>query len=114
MNRLNIGSDKGLAPNRCQAIIPTNAELLSVGLLGTNLGDILIKIQNVSFMKMYPKISSVKWRPFCLGLNVLTHLPLYRIYASMNRTNIGSDNGLAPNRCQAIILTNAELLSVGL
>ena len=28
---------------------------------------ILIKIQNFSFTKMHPKISSAKWRPFCPG-----------------------------------------------
>ena len=29
--------------------------------------------------------------------------PYYRIYASVNRVNIGSDNGLSPIRRQAII-----------
>ena len=32
------------------------------------------------------------------------------VYASVNWINIGSDNGLAPNRHQAIIQTNAGLL----
>ena len=32
---------------------------------------ILIEIQIFSYMKMYLKMSSAKWRPFCLGLNVL-------------------------------------------
>ena len=31
----------------------------------------LIKIQTFSFKKMHFKVSSTKWRPFCLGLNVL-------------------------------------------
>ena len=34
---------------------------------------------------------------------MLTHLPLVRIYVSMDRVGIGSDNGLSPNRRQAII-----------
>ena len=38
--------------------------------------------------------------------------PLCRIYALMNRVNIGSDNGLSPDRSQAIIKTNAGLLSI--
>ena len=37
--------------------------------------------------------------------------PYGRIYASEYRVGIGSDNGLAPNRRHAIILTNAGLLS---
>ena len=32
-----------------------------------NFSDILIKIQNFSFMKMHMKLSSAKWRPFCSG-----------------------------------------------
>ena len=33
----------------------------------------LIKIHTFSFQKIYSKMSSRKWRPFCLGLNELTH-----------------------------------------
>ena len=40
--------------------------------LRTNFSEILIKIQNFSLRKIHLKISSVKWRPYCLGLNVLT------------------------------------------
>ena len=66
------GSDNGLSPGRRQAIIWTNARLLLIGSLGTNFIEILIGIQTFSFKKMHLKISSAKWRPFCLGLNVLT------------------------------------------
>ena len=62
-----IGSDNGLSPIRRQAIIWTNAELLSIGPLGTNFGEILPRIQNFSFTKMHLKISSAKRRPFCRG-----------------------------------------------
>ena len=34
----------------------------------------LIEILAFSLMKMHLKVSSAKWRPFCLGLNVLKHL----------------------------------------
>ena len=44
--RQRIGSDKGLSPIRRQAIILTNAALLSIGQLGKNVSEILIKIQN--------------------------------------------------------------------
>ena len=67
-----IGSDNGSSPVRRQAIIWTNAGLLSIGPLRTTFSEILIEIHTLSFKKMYLKISSGKWRPFCLGLNVLT------------------------------------------
>ena len=67
-----IGSDNGLSPGRRQAIIWTNAGILSFGPLGTNFSEILTEIKTFSFKKMYLKVSSAKWRPFCLGLNVLT------------------------------------------
>ena len=62
-----IGSENGLAPGRRQAIIWTNDEILLIGPLGTNFIEILIGIQTVSFKKMHLKLSSAKWRPFCLG-----------------------------------------------
>ena len=51
-NRASIGSDNGLSPIRHQAINLTNAGLLSIGHLGTNFSEILIKIQNFSFTKI--------------------------------------------------------------
>ena len=115
-----IGSDNGLAPNRRQAIIWTNAVLgyrhkyASLGLneltywsrvmyiciskLGhhwfrsllwhqaiiwtyadlmliepsrTNFSEIWLKIWGLTFKKIYLKMSSTKWRPLCLCLNVL-------------------------------------------
>ena len=67
-----IGSDNDLSSGRCQAIIWTNAGILLIGPLGTNFREILIKIYKFSFQKMHLNISSGKWRPFCLSLNVLT------------------------------------------
>ena len=66
-----IGSDNGLSPGRRQAIIWTNAGILLIRPLGTNFSEIIIGIQTFSFTKMHLKMSSAKWRPFCLGLNVL-------------------------------------------
>ena len=66
-----IGSDDGLSPGRRQAITWTNAGILLIGPLGTNFNELSIGIQTCSFKKMHLKISSGKWRPFCLGLNVL-------------------------------------------
>ena len=66
-----IASDNGLAPTRRQAIIGTNAGILLIPTLGTNFSEILSEILTFSFKKMCLKVSSAKWRPFCLGLNVL-------------------------------------------
>ena len=70
-NLVIIGSDNGLLPGQCQAITWTNAVILLIGPLGTNFSEILIVIHTFSFKKIYLKMSSGKWRPFCLGLNVL-------------------------------------------
>ena len=58
-----IGSDNGW----------TNAGILLIGPFGTNFSEILIETHAFSFKKMHLKMSSEKWQPFCLGLNVLTH-----------------------------------------
>ena len=67
-----IGSDNGLWPGRHQAIICTNARILLIQTLGTNFNEILSKIHIFGYKKMHLKMSSGKWRPFCLGLNMLT------------------------------------------
>ena len=100
----NIGSDNGLSPGRHQAIIWTNAGMLLIGPLGTNSSEILIKIHKFSYKKViHLKTSSAKWRPFCLGLSVLTHWGRVTHICVGNLIIIGSDNGLSPGRRQAII-----------
>ena len=69
-----IASDNGLSPGRRQAIIWFNDGILLIWPLGTNFSEILNEILSFSCKKMHLKMSSGKWRPFCLGLNVLTHL----------------------------------------
>ena len=73
-NLTSIGSDNGLSPGRRQAIIRTNAGIWFIGPSGTNFSGILIGIHTFSFKKIHLKISSAKWRPVFLGLNVLTSL----------------------------------------
>ena len=65
-----IGSDNGLSPGWRQTIIWTNAGILLIRKFGTNFSEILSEIHTCSFKKMHLKVSAVKWRPFCLGLNV--------------------------------------------
>ena len=69
-----IGSDNGLSPGRCQAIIWINAGILFIGPLGTNFSEIYIEILTFLFKKMHLKVSSAKWRPFFLGFNVLSSI----------------------------------------
>ena len=47
-----IGPDNGLKPDWCQAIIWTNAGILSIRTLGTNFSEILSKIHTFLFNKM--------------------------------------------------------------
>ena len=84
-----IASDNGLSPGRRQAIIWNNAGILSIGLLGTNFSEILIKILTFSFKKMHLNVSSVKWRPFCLGLNVLKQITAHVLsYTSVSKKEV--------------------------
>ena len=85
-----IGSDNGLSPQRRPAIIWTNAGILLIGPLGTNFSEILIKIYTFSFKKMHLKMSG-KWQPFCLILNVLTHLKIW--YWSISQTPLDFIDG---------------------
>ena len=64
MNRVSIALDNGLSPIRRQAIIQTNAGLLSIG---TNFSEILIKVKNVSFTKMHLKYRLRKGGHFVQG-----------------------------------------------
>ena len=68
----NNGSDNGWSSGRRQAIIWTSAGILLIGPFGTNSIGIWIGIQVFSFKEMHSNKSYAKWRPFCLGLNVLT------------------------------------------
>ena len=69
-----IGSDNGLSPRWRQAIIWTNAGILLIRLLGTNISETSITIHIFSFKKMHLIMSPGKWWPFCLGLNVLNSI----------------------------------------
>ena len=105
-----IGSNNGLSPGQRQAIIWTNVGILLTGPLGTNFSEIVIEIHTFSFKETHLKISSIKWRPFCLGLDVLT---LCGHMASMTNIIADSGNRLSFVRYQAFPWTNADFLSIG-
>ena len=98
-----IGSDNGLSPGRRQAIIWTIAGILLIGPLGINFSEMLIGVQIFSFKKMYSKMSSEKWLPFCLGLNVL-NLWVYYIMAG-HAIVVVKDINLLFYHGNAVILT---------
>ena len=60
VSKPDIDSDNGLPPVWRQPIIRTNAGLLSVGSLETNISEVLIEIEIFSLTKMYFKLSAVK------------------------------------------------------
>ena len=81
VNWASIGSGNGLAPNRRQTMTWANTDLLSIGALGTNYHRIRIKIQNFSFVKLYLKTLSVKWRPFCpVSAEIIKKYPYIPIF----------------------------------
>ena len=115
-------------------IIWSNAGTLLIGPMGTNF---LIEIYVFLFKKMPLKLSWGNWRPFCLSLNVLnwardfpksmngSNMLLTQVKewsgARCHHLAVGitmpfilaqgiivSDNGLVPNRRQAIIWTNDQ------
>ena len=95
---LGMNSDIGLAPSNCQVMkwtnygklhkawgviefgqhwlaeqttsSNTNVDLLSIGTLGTDFSEILIKLQTVSLKKMHKKKSSAQWGPLCSCLRI--------------------------------------------
>ena len=90
-----IGSDNGLSPGRRQAIIWNNVGLLLIEPLGKNFSKISIGIRTFSFKKTHLNMSSMKWRPFCLGLNVLmvcsVHISMPDAIKKNTLTHITSD-----------------------
>ena len=69
VNKLTIiGSDNGLPPDWCQAIIWTNAGTLSIGPSGTNFSEISIKflnsfIQETAFERVVCDMAAILSRP---------------------------------------------------
>ena len=64
------GSDHGTQDQR-QTMIWTSDGIISTGPLGTDICENIIGIHIFPFTQIHFKMSSEKWRPFCLGLNVL-------------------------------------------
>ena len=87
----------------------TNVDLSSVRSSNIHLRVISQEISQSQISEISLKIIYLTFHLNLPGTSELTLLPLY---ASVNQVSIGSDNGLSPIRRQAIIWTNAGLLSV--
>ena len=127
-----IVSDNGLSPDQRQAIIWTNSRNLLIGLFEWNFSEISIRIDTFSSKQIQLKMSSAKWRPFCLGLIVLkmwvTSTKTNSVYISWDMLHIhlilmkkltpGGHTktyilvSLVEVWCQAITSTNSDLLSI--
>ena len=68
--------DNVKSSTRYQSFTRINDDLLLVGPSETIFNDSKSIMRHISLWKMHLKIPSSKWRPFCLGFNLLTHLPL--------------------------------------
>ena len=68
-----MGSDDGLLPGLCQAIICTDAGILLIRPLESMFNVILIRIHIFSFMEIHLKLPSEKWWLFCVSLSVLEY-----------------------------------------
>ena len=66
-----IGSDKGLSPEQRQAIIWTNAGILSIRHLRTNFSQILIKFSNIFIQENAFENAVCEIAAIFLGLIVL-------------------------------------------
>ena len=70
--------------------------------------------QDINSSNEFEKINTlVKLFPHLSGANELTHWGRVTHICISNLTIIGSDNGLSPDRRQAIIWTNAGILLIG-
>ena len=120
------GSDNGLTPGQHQAIIWNNAGILLIGPLARNCSEILIEIYKFSLKKMHLKMSSGKWRPSCLSLNVLmismtkifirlpsSHQPLFSCHWTIKDYQLSSGQWLIIDWCTTVKRTNLLVLIAG-
>ena len=85
-----ISSNNNLWPDWRQVNMWANAGSLSIKNLGTNFSEIRSEIDIFSFTKMHLKMSSAKWRLYCVGLNVLNRRSEFRDHHCGNTGNATS------------------------
>ena len=82
MSWINTGSNNALLPVRHIAIICTNADILFTRSPGTYFNESLFQIQPFALKQMHLKMSSAKYRPSRIGLNIFEwkHMICQTIY----------------------------------
>ena len=101
----------GLSPVRCQAIPWTNTGVFSAKLLRLYFSEIKANIGIYSKKKRF-WTDSCRESHFPVPQRVNSLRPSDRHICVIKLTVIGSGNGLAPGRCQAIIWTRAGILLI--
>ena len=92
-----IGSDNGLSPSRRQAIIWSNAGILSIGPKRPHVSQWNFNRNAYIFIKkMHFKRPLAKSRPFCLGLNVLI-LPVLKLTGELGQNPVPRFNIKMPS-----------------
>ena len=118
MNWVIIGSDNGLSPVRCQAVIWTNAGILLIGPLETNFSAILIGISNVfihenPFENVVWEMATILSWPQCVKIHCRSakpkYFPPYKTmelnYLFMPYLQCATINTLRPRKMAAIFQT---------
>ena len=82
----------------CCLITRINAEILPIGPLRRNIRNISVKIDIFSQGNASEK--SAKWRPFCLGINVLIKQEIASHAISRNHIHRSLLNSLAPGKLE--------------
>ena len=72
-----IVSDNGLSPDRHQAVLWTNAAILSIAHWEIYLSGFILKLHKFLLMEMHLIMSSVKWRPVCHRMKYCTSLRIW-------------------------------------
>ena len=99
-----IDSDNGLSPDRRQAIIWTNAGILSIGPMGINFSEISMEIQTFSFRKNALKIvvcemPAILSRSQCVNMpNHGVRLPAIESISTKFHTNWATVDTLRPRQ----------------
>ena len=75
-----IASGNGLSLMWHQAVVWTTAGLFLIGSLRTNFSEIRTKNVYIFRQDIEVEISSAKWRPFCLGFNILNLVTVYLLW----------------------------------
>ena len=86
-----IGSDNGMSPDRRQAIIWTNAEILLIGPFGTKFNrNSNIFVQENAFESVVCEMAAISSRPQCVKISTISTTPMVAQSAPHQWVHYGS------------------------